>query len=122
MSNFSMFFTNSTWILLPLMIFLIYEAYSENINNKKNETLLGFILFSTLYLIIRFGNFGESTYILEITFDTVIVIYYMKNHYYSGLLISVFGLFFLQSQFYFSPCIKFIVEIAISRRYIYTFI
>lgn len=100
MSNFSMFFTNSTWILLPLMIFLIYEAYSENINNKKNETLLGFILFTTLYLIIRFGNFGESTYILEITFDTVIVIYYMKNHYYSGLLISVFGLFFLQSQFH----------------------
>lgn len=99
MNNFSMFFTNLTWILLPLMIFLIYEAYSENINTKKNDTLFRFILFTALYLIIRFGNFGEAIYILEITFDTIIVITYIKNHYGSGILISLIGLSFLQSQF-----------------------
>lgn len=99
MNNFSMFFTNSTWILLPLMIFLIYEAYSENINNKKNDTLLDFILLTSLYFIIRFGNFGEQTYILEITFDTIIVINYIKKHYKSGLLTSIIGLLYLQTQF-----------------------
>lgn len=99
MNNFSMFFTNSTWILLPLMIFLIYEAYSENINNKKNNTLLSYSLFTSLYLIIRFGNYGTSTYILEITFDTMIVIYYMKKHVISGILISVIGFIYLNSLF-----------------------
>lgn len=99
MNNFSMFFTNSTWILLPLMIFLIYEAYSENVNNKKNNTLLSYSLFTSLYLIIRFGNYGTSTYILEITFDTMIVIYYMKKHVISGILISVIGFIYLNSLF-----------------------
>lgn len=99
MNNFSMFFTNSTWILLPLMIFLIYEAYSENVNNKKNNTLLSYSLFTSLYLIIRFGNYGTSTYILEITFDTMIVIYYMKKHVISGIIISVIGFIYLNSLF-----------------------
>jgi len=99
MSNFSMFFTNSTWILLPLMIFLIYEAYSENINNKKNDTLLDFILLTSLYFIIRFGNLKEAEYILEITFDTIIVISYLKKHHINGLLTSIIGLIYLNSQF-----------------------
>ena len=99
MNNFSMFFTNSTWILLPLMIFLIYEAYSENVNNKKNNTLLSYSLFTSLYLIIRFGNYGTSTYILEITFDTMIVIYYMKKHVISGIIILVIRFIYLNSLF-----------------------
>lgn len=97
MFNFTTFFTNLTWILFPLMIFLIYEAYSENINNKKNNTILDFSLLTSLYLIIRFGNY-ENKYILEVTFDAIIVLMYLKKRNIGSIITTFIGLIYFKEH------------------------
>jgi len=97
--NFNIIFTNLTWIMLPLIIFLLYEVYSENINNKKNDTILGYILFTAIYLMIRFVNVKEIAYILEITFDTILVINYVKKHSINAIFISILGILYIGTQF-----------------------
>ena len=79
MTTFNTLFMNTTWILFPIMIFLIYEAYTENINKKQNELFLHFCMISSLYLIIRCGTFTNYTRIIETALDTIIIILYMKN-------------------------------------------
>ena len=89
MTNFNTLFMNFAWILFPIMIFLIYEAYTENINSKQNELFLNFCLISIFYLIIKCGNFENYTRILEIALDTTILILYLKKHYKISILISL---------------------------------
>ena len=65
MFHFNAAFINFTWVLLPVVVFLIYEVYNENINKKKNDLALEFCLFSSLYLMFRFGSFS-NVYILQL--------------------------------------------------------
>ncbi len=92
MYHFKEAFINFTWVLLPVVVFLIYEVYIENINKKKNDLALEFCLLSSLYLMFRFGSFN-NVYIFSIVFDFVILIFYVKNKKFSGLLISVFMIY-----------------------------
>ena len=92
MTNFNTIFMNSTWILFPIMVFLIYEAYTENINKKQNELFLYFCMISSLYLIIRCGTFTNYIRMLGITLDTIILILYIKKKNNEALIISVLTL------------------------------
>lgn len=89
MTNFNTLFMNSTWILFPIMIFLLYEAYTENVNKKQNELFLYFCMISSLYLIIRCGTFTNYEKILEITLDTIILILYIKNERNTAIFASL---------------------------------
>ena len=92
MSRFNEAFINFTWVLLPVVVFLIYEVYNENINKKKNDLALAFCLISSLYLMFRFGSFN-NVYIFSIVFDFVILVFYVKRKIFSGLLVSIFMIF-----------------------------
>ena len=48
MSHFNEAFINFTWVLLPVVVFLIYEVYNENINKRKNDLAMDFCLLSSL--------------------------------------------------------------------------
>lgn len=98
MTTFNILFMNSTWLLFPIMIFLIYEAYIENINKKQNELFLHFCMISSLYLIIRCGTFTNYTKILEITLDTIILILYIKNQKNTSILISIITIIILRQK------------------------
>lgn len=89
MTNFSNLFMNFAWILFPIMVFLIYEAYTENINTKQNELILHFCLITSLYLIIRCGTFENYIQILEITLDTIILILYIKKQQKLSLISTI---------------------------------
>lgn len=89
MSHFNEAFINFTWVLLPVVVFLIYEVYNENINKRKNDLAMDFCLLSSLYLMFRFGSFN-NVYIFSIVFDFVILIFYIKGKRLSGLIISIF--------------------------------
>lgn len=89
MTNFNTLFMNSTWILFPIMIFLLYEAHTENVNKKQNELFLYFCMISSLYLIIRCGTFTNYEKILEITLDTIILILYIKNERNTAIFASL---------------------------------
>ena len=92
MSHFNEAFINFTWVLLPVVVFLIYEVYNENINKRKNDLAMDFCLLSSLYLMFRFGSFN-NVYIFSIVFDFVILIFYIKEKRLSGLFISIFMIF-----------------------------
>lgn len=98
MTTFNILFMNSTWLLFPIMIFLIYEAYIENINKKQNELFLHFCMISSLYLIIRCGTFTNYTKILEITIDTIILILYIKNQKNTSVTISIITIIILKQK------------------------
>ena len=92
MSHFNEAFINFTWVLLPVVVFLIYEVYNENINKRKNDLALEFCLLSSLYLMFRFGSF-KNVYIFSIVFDFVILIFYVKDKKSNGLIVSAFMIF-----------------------------
>lgn len=96
MTNFNTIFMNFSWVLFPIMVFLIYEAYTENINSKQNELFLQFCLISALYLIIRCGTFQNYTNIIEITIDTIILTLYIKNNYKTSALLSIISIIILK--------------------------
>lgn len=117
--NFNIIFTNLTWIVLPLIIFLLYEVYSENMNTKSNDTILGYILFTALYFMIRFVNTKDLGYILEITFDTILVINYVKKHNINAIIISILGIVYINSYFEINAIIILVKYITYYALYLY---
>jgi len=89
MTIYNIIFMNFAWILFPIMFFLIYEAYSENINTKQNQMFLNFCLVSAIYLIIKCGAFENYKRTLEIMLDTTIMTLYLKKYYKSALLTTL---------------------------------
>ena len=96
MTNFNTLFMNTAWILFPIMVFLIYEAYTENINTKQSNLFLDFCIASTIYLIIRCGDFINYINILKITIDTVLIILYIKKSKKLALTISIVAIIVLK--------------------------
>ena len=96
MTNFNTMFMNLAWILFPIMIFLIYEAYTENINTQQNKLFLNFCLISALYLIIRCGDFTNYTQIIEITLDTILITLYAKKYKKLGITLSIITIILLK--------------------------
>ena len=102
MAHFNEAFINFTWVLLPIVIYLIYEVYTENINKNKDDLVLGFCLFSSLYFMFRFGTFA-NVYVMNIVFDYVALLLYKKKKRVSAIIISLFIVFlyyFLNLNFY----------------------
>lgn len=102
MAHFNEAFINFTWVLLPIVIYLIYEVYTENINKNKDDLVLGFCLFSSLYFMFRFGTF-DNVYVMNIVFDYVVLLLYVKEKRVSSVIISLFIIFiyyFLNLNFY----------------------
>lgn len=95
MIDYNTLFVNFTWIIFPFILFLIYEEYIENINEKQNKLFLNFCLFSSLYLIMRFATFSNQTHMIAIGFDTIILIFYIKNNNKSAIITSIVGLTYL---------------------------
>lgn len=89
------FCINTTWIIFPLMIILIYEAFSENLNNKKNNIILDFSFLTALYLITKCSDFYSNDYILGILIDTIIILAYVKKQTITATIISIMGIIIL---------------------------
>lgn len=110
MTNFVMLFMNFTWVLFPIMIYLIYEVYTENVNKKKSDLVLSFCLLSSLYLILRFGTF-DNKYLFVIVFDFVILLFYIKNNIFLALCISIFAVLYF--SFSFILLLKYIIYLCL---------
>ena len=98
MTNFGVVFMNFVWILFPIIIYLIYEVYTENTNKDKSDLVLAFCLISSLYLIVRFGVFFDE-YIFSIVFDLIILLFYLKKSVFNALVISIIVALYLNVNF-----------------------
>ncbi len=94
MTNFGTFFINFTWILLPVMIYLIYEVYAENVSKNKDDLVLSFCLFSSFYLMLRFGLFKNDC-VFSVFFDFIILLFYIKKRCLNSLFVSVLVILYL---------------------------
>ncbi len=92
MSNFEQYFVSFTWILLSIIVYLIYEVYTENIDKNKNDLVLSFCLFSSLYFMFRFSLFN-NIYIFSIVFDFIIILFYIKKNKVNAIAMSIFVIF-----------------------------
>ena len=92
MSNFEQYFVSFTWILLSIIVYLIYEVYTENIDKNKNDLVLSFCLFSSLYFMFRFSLFN-NIYIFSIVFDFIIILFYIKKNRVNAIAMSIFVIF-----------------------------
>lgn len=92
MTIYNIIFMNFAWILFPMMFFLIYEAYSKNINTKQNQIFLNFCLASTIYLILKFGIFENYKRTIEIIFDTTIISLFLKKYHKESIIIILISI------------------------------
>ncbi len=75
-------------LLFPLLIYLIYLAYKENFEQKEKSLFLELALFSSLYLIMRFGIVQKEGYLL-ILYNIPLLISYFKTRKITPIILSV---------------------------------
>lgn len=99
MNLFEFTLVNIVFTLFPLLIYLIYVAYSSSISKKETNLFLEFALFSSIYLVIRYGKpiDGEKLPILII--NVPLIIAYLKKRPVGIILISCFLVLYYQSYF-----------------------
>lgn len=103
---------NIIFLLFPIFVYLIYLAYTNNINKKLNEIIFDFLIFSSLYLLIRYRiyytnttflllvnipliiSFSRKRYVLSGILSIIIVVYYNKFYDFSLLFVLLEYLFY----------------------------
>lgn len=74
-------------LMFPLLIYLIYIAYKKNMNMEEKGMFLELTLFSSLYLIMRFGIVQKEGF-LVILYNIPLLISYLKGRKITPLVLS----------------------------------
>ena len=61
MNIFENILINLIFIIFPLILWLLYQTYSKTLNIEKSKIFLDCALFSSIYLIIKFGIYPIKT-------------------------------------------------------------
>lgn len=96
MDLFETIMINVIFIIFPLIFCLLYQSYNQTLNKEKNDLFLDFALFSSFYLILRFGL---KIYIQDplLLFNIPLIIAYVKNRKADAMLLSVCIIWYYQS-------------------------
>lgn len=81
-------FLNCIYILFPFSIYLIFTSYARNTDKRTKKLFLEIALFSSLYLIFRFGRSLSSIYPM-IIFNIPLLIAYLKKKNLSAIFMSL---------------------------------
>lgn len=91
-------------LLFPLLVYLIYIAYKKNLNQEERGLFLEIALFSSLYLIMRYG-IVQKTGFLVILYNIPLLISYFKGRKFTPIIISVILIWYyvamMQFNFFF---------------------
>lgn len=101
MSIFGGIITNTVYILFPLTIYIIYTAYIRNIDKKEKKLFLELALYSSLYMLIRYGVMFKTIY-PALLFNIPLVISFVKNQKISSIVISIILIYFNYYKLHFS--------------------
>ena len=88
MSIFEGIIINIMYILFPLTVYLIYTAYTKNLDLKEKSIMLELALYSSLYMLIRYGVMFKTIYPV-LLFNIPLLISYIKNKTTTSLIISL---------------------------------
>lgn len=98
MNLFEFIILNIVLMSFPILIWIVYISYNQNIGKKENNLLLDFTLISSIYLSIRFGNLDPNVSSMLIL-NIPLLIAYLKNRLPSIIVISVFLIMYYQISF-----------------------
>lgn len=87
MSFFDGFLVNTVFILFPLLVYLIYVAYKNNIDKDYNNIVFQLALFTSLYLVMRHGYQGPNSYIV-LLINIPLLFAFLKHKTSVSLIIS----------------------------------
>ncbi len=99
MNLFEFTLVNIVFTLFPLLIYLIYVAYSSSISKKETNLFLEFALFSSIYLVIRYGKTIDGEKLPILIINVPLIIAYLKRRPIGIVLISSFLVLYYQCYF-----------------------
>lgn len=88
MNLFEIILLNIIYITFPLSFYLFYVAYNKNHGKLERNLFLDLSLYTSAYLIFRFGQgvFGETSIIFT---NVLVLIAYIKNRKLSAITLSI---------------------------------
>ena len=84
---------NIMLVSFPILIYFVYGCYTEILNKKYNIFVLGFALFSSLYLCLKYGT-TSSNNIMLLFCNVPIVIAYTKKKEIIGVILSILSILY----------------------------
>jgi len=108
MNILSSILINIVFLLFPLLMFLIYQIYTETLNKNKGKLILDICLISSLYLVIKYG-YTISYNIPLLIINVPLVLAYLYKRDFSIITIS-FILIYYYSSFYGIPIFILFIE------------
>ena len=108
MNLFEVIILNVIYITFPLSIYLFYVAYNKNHGRGEIELFLDLSLFSSVYMVLRFGEglFGQTAILFA---NVPLLIAYIKNRKTAAIVLSII-LIIQTSNLYNFPIIYIIIE------------
>ena len=82
---------NTLYLITPLILYLFFVAYNQNIEKKENHLFFQIALFSSFYLCIRFGEISSKSILI---LNIPLLIAYLKKENFSIFLLSSFLVFY----------------------------
>ncbi len=101
MSIFGGVITNTVYILFPLTVYIIYTAYTRNLDKKEKGLFLELALYSSIYMLIRYGVMFKTIY-PALLFNIPLVISFIKNQKTSSFIIAFILILFNYYKLHFS--------------------
>lgn len=108
MNLFEFIVLNIILMSFPILIWIIYISYNQNVGKKENNLLLDFTLISSIYLAVRFGNLDPNVSSMLIL-NIPLLIAYLKNRIPSIIIVSIFLITYYVMSFDI-PMYVFIIE------------
>ena len=84
---------NIMLVSFPILIYFVYGCYTKILNKKYNIFVLGFALFSSLYLCLKYGT-TSSNNIMLLFCNVPIVIAYTKKKEIIGVILSILSILY----------------------------
>lgn len=101
MNLYEMIIINTIFIIFPLLFCLLYQSYNKTFDREKGNLCLDCALFSSFYLIIRFGtNIYSGNPIL--LFNIPLLLAYIKNRKFNIILLSIAAIIYYYNYLKFS--------------------
>lgn len=97
---------NLIYTLFPILLYFIYSCHNSLNNNKYSKIIFNLMLFSSCYLLLKYGSGIEDSKMLLLSNVPIIMAYLMKNEKL-GIVLSIFIIIY--SYFVFKINVLFMV-------------
>ncbi len=95
MNFFDGLILNTILLMFPLFLYLIYISYKKKLNKDEANLILEAALFLSLFLISRYGEFNNNSYV-SILVNVPLLFAYLKGRKLVGGIISIIlGLYYV---------------------------